>query len=82
MQGSRSPKAEQSLFQTNFVSSSKFVFVGSFLMLVAVGSTVFTVELEVFIVASQRLVWKAPTASFHLANTLGRWAPVGIVLSL
>lgn len=56
MQGSRSPKAEQSLFQTNFVSSSKFVFVGSFLMLVAVGSTVFTVELEVFIVASQRLV--------------------------
>lgn len=56
MQGPRSPKAEQSLFQTNFVSSSKFVFVGSVLMLVAVGSTVFTVELEVFIVASQRLV--------------------------
>lgn len=40
-------------------------------MQVAVGSTVFTVELEVFIVASQRLVWKTPTASFCLASTVG-----------
>lgn len=47
-----------------------------------VGNTVFTVELETFIVASQRSVCKALIPSFGFANTLGHGGPLGIVLRL
>lgn len=67
--------------QTYF-SLSKFVFVGSFLMLAAVRITVFIVELGMVTVALRKLVRNTPTACFHLANALGCWAPVGIVLRL
>lgn len=50
------PHGEAIVILDTLFSSPKFVFVGSVLVLVAVGSSVFTVELKMFIVAAHRLV--------------------------